>query len=70
VSRETGDENCVCDVIVFDNIAVAGGRLVIFLAHSFKCASDFLASNANFRPVSSSNVSLRFQSYGFVYQTQ
>jgi len=45
-------EPCVCDVTVFDNIAVAGSRLVISLAHGFKCASDLLASNANFRPVS------------------
>jgi len=40
VSRETGDENCVCYVTVFDNIAVAQSHLVISLAHGFKCASD------------------------------
>jgi len=48
VSQETGEENCVCDVTVFDNIAAAGSHLVISLAHGFKCASDLLASNANF----------------------
>ena len=46
VPRNWGGE--LCNVTVFDNIAVAGSRLVISLAHGFKCASDLLASNANF----------------------
>ena len=70
VSRETGDENCVCDVTVFDNIAVAGSRLVISLAHGFKGAVICLLVTLIFDPSHVSNVSLRFQPYGFVYQTQ
>lgn len=67
MSWETVVENCVCDVIVFDDIAVTGSCLVISLAHGFKCANDLLASNANFQPIL---FNLVISSDLFVCQTQ